>query len=254
MARVIVISLVVIILNCMVGCRPADSGRSRLLGPEIRTAPVVKTAGASETGLVEQLTTNRQAYYNALNSLIAYYEEKGNNMKLRWAKEELSKLESLPHYNYIVEAAVAPENLRPTDSISEADLLFKEAYRLEKDAGPLPFLKDENRLRNALELYNQLIKKFPKSDKIDDAAYQAAGIYEYFKDYSIALPYYKRVYQWDPKTSYPARYKVAQILDRYLERRDEALELYKQSLQLETLNPDQKQYVELRIKELTKGQ
>lgn len=254
MARVIVISLVVIILNCMVGCRPADSGRSQLLGSEISASAAVSPATGSETDLVEQMTNHRQAYYNALKSLIAYYDQKGNNMKLRWASEELSKLESLPHYNYIIEAAMAPENLRPTDSISEADLLFKEAYRVERDAGLLPVFRNASKLREALGLYNQLIKKFPKSDKIDDAAYRAAGIYEHFKDYSIAVPYYKRVFQWNPKTEYPARYRAGQILDRYLERKDEALELYRQSLESETLNPEQKQYVELRIKEITKGQ
>lgn len=182
-----------------------------MLGPELKAAAVIKT-GAGETDLVEQVSANRQAYYNALKSLETYYQEKGNSVKLKWAKDELTKFESLPHYNYIIEAVIAPENLRPSESISEADLLFKEAYRLEKDAGPLPVLKDVNRLRSALELYNQLIKKFPTSDKIDDAAWQAAGIYKYFKDYSLALPYYKRVYQWNPKTTYPARYEAAQFL------------------------------------------
>ena len=253
MARVIVTSVLVILLNCLVGCRPIDSGASQLLGPDIKAAPAVRPAAAGETDLVEQLTNNRQAYRNALKSLIAYYEEKGNNMKLRWAKDEQARLDSLPQYNYIIEASVAPENLKPTASISEADFMYREAYRLERDAGLL-FIKDENKLRSALELYNQLIKKYPTSDKIDDAAYRAAGIYEHFRDYSIAVIYYKRVFQWDPKTTYPARYKVAQVLDRHLERRDEALELYKQSLSSDMLDTAQKESVELRIKELSKGQ
>ena len=253
MARVIVTSVLVILLNCLVGCRPIDSGASQLLGPDIKATPAVRPAAAGETDLVEQLTNNRQAYRNALQSLIAYYEEKGNNMKLRWAKDEQTRLDSLPQYNYIIEASVAPENLKPKASTSEADFMYREAYRLERDAGPL-FMKDENKLRSALELYNQLIKKYPASDKIDDAAYRAAGIYEHFRDYSVAVICYKRVFQWDPKTTYPARYKAAQVLDRQLERRDEALELYKQSLISDMLDSTQKEYIELRIKELSKGQ
>ena len=253
MARVIVTSVLVIMLNCLVGCRPVDSGASQLLGPDVKAIPAVRPAGGGETDLVEQVANNRQAYRNALKSLIAYYEEKGNNMKLRWAKDEQDRLDSLPQYNYIIEASVAPVNLKPTASISEADFMYREAYRLERDAGLL-FIKDENKLRNALELYNQLIKKHPTSDKIDDAAYRAAGIYEHFRDYSIAAIYYKRVFQWDPKTTYPARYKAAKVLDRHLERRDEALELYKQARDVDKLDPTQKEYLELRIKELSKGQ
>jgi tetratricopeptide (TPR) repeat protein len=252
MARVIVTSVLVIMLNCLVGCRPIDSGASQLLGPDIKAAPAVRPAAAGETDLVEQLTNNRQAYRNTLKSLITYYEEKGNNMKLRWAKDEQTRLDSLPQYNYIIEASVAPENLKPATSISEADFMYREAYRLERDAGLL--FKDENKLRSAMELYNQLIKKYPASDKIDDAAYRAAGIYEHFRDYSVAVIYYKRVFQWDPKTTYPARYKAAQVLDRQLERRDEALELYKQSLSSDMLDSAQKESIELRIKELSKGQ
>lgn len=238
----------------MVGCKPVDSGKSQLLGPVLSASAVVAPAAGSETDLVENMAVHRQAYYNALRTLVNYYQEKGNYVKHRWASEELSKLEALPHYNYIIEAVIAPENLRPTNFISEADLLFKEAYRTEKDAGFLLVTKNAGELRKALDLYNQLIKKFPTSDKIDDAVYQAAGIYEHFRDYSIALPYYKRVYQWDPQTVYPARYKAARILDTYLEQRDEALELYQQSLKLEKLDSVQKEFAELRVKELTKSQ
>ncbi len=68
-------------------------------------------------------------------------------MKLRWAQDELTRLDSLPQYNYIIEASVAPENLKPTESISEADFMYREAFRLERDAGSLLIIKDENKLR-----------------------------------------------------------------------------------------------------------
>jgi tetratricopeptide (TPR) repeat protein len=108
-------------------------------------------------------------------------------------------------------------------------------------------------LRLALDKYNQLIKKYPTSDKIDDAAFRAGGIYEYFKDYTIALLYYQRAYQWDPDTIHPARFKAAYILDKRLHRRAEALELYQQVAKKKGQHGKYKVFAENRIRELTKS-
>lgn len=251
MARKILTCVFIVLLYAAVGCRPIDSGASQLLPTTIKNAPVVKPVGAGEADLVEQMTDYREAYRNALKSLVSFYDKGGNNMKFRWAKDELARLDSLPQYNYIVEATVAPENLRGTASITEADLMYNVAYRTEKDAGFLPIIKNENKLRSALNMYSELIRKFPTSNKISDAAFRAAGISEYFRDYTIAVVYYKRCYQWDAGTAQPARFKAAEILDRYLSRMDEALELYKQSLSVENLNEDQRQFANTRIAELT---
>jgi tetratricopeptide (TPR) repeat protein len=105
----------------------------------------------------------------------------------------------------------------------------------------------------ALDKYNQLIRKHPSSDKIDDAAFKAGGIYEHFKDYTIALLYYQRAYQWNPKTPYPAKFKAAFMLDKRLHRRAEALELYQQALQKEEKQHiDWRRFAEKRVRELTK--
>jgi tetratricopeptide (TPR) repeat protein len=158
-------------------------------------------------------------------------------------------------YNYIIEASLAGPNLKAKDSDNKANYLYDEAYRLEKAAKRLfvkPFI-DENLLRVTLDKYNQVIKQYPTSDKIDDAAYRAGGIYEYFKDYTIALLYYQRAYQWDSATANPARFKAAYILDQYLHRRAEALPLYQYALGNEKLSKDEQEFVQKRIEELTKG-
>jgi tetratricopeptide (TPR) repeat protein len=119
----------------------------------------------------------------------------------------------------------------------------------------LPILKDENSLRLALARYNQLIKNYPSSDKIDDAAYKAGVIYEYFKDYSIALLYYKSAYEWDPDGIYPARFRAARLLDKHLYRKDEALQLYQQAVKTEGRYEryrEWKEFAEKRIRELQK--
>jgi tetratricopeptide (TPR) repeat protein len=176
-------------------------------------------------------------------------------MKLEWAKKELAALNTSPKYHYIIEANIAPANLKVSASIPDADDLYYDALRLDKDAGTLPILKNQNQLRLALEKYNDLIKKHPSSDKIDDAAYKAGVIYEYFKDYSIALLYFKRAFQWDPDTIYPARFRAARILDKNLHRNAEALQLYQQAVKIEgqfDKYREWREFAEKRIRELQK--
>jgi tetratricopeptide (TPR) repeat protein len=243
----------------LVGCQDVDRGKGQLipqtgrqsLGP----ASVVNIADTSEVDIVEQMSVNRQAYRQGLELLAGYYLRTGNNMKLEWAQKELAALNTMPKYNYIIEANVAPANLKVSASIPDADNLYYDAQQLDKNAGALPVLKNENQLRLALEKYNELIKKYPSSDKIDDAAFNAGVIYEYLKDYSIALLYYKRAFQWDPETIYPARFRAARVLDKNLHRNDEALQLYQQAVKTEgqfEKYREWKEFAERRIQEMQK--
>jgi tetratricopeptide (TPR) repeat protein len=259
MARKVCTGVLIILLSVLVGCQNVDRGKGQLIPVSKRQsygpASVVNIADTSEADLVEQMSVNRQAYRQGLELLVGYYKRTGNNMKLEWAQKELDALNTMPKYNYIIEANVAPQNLKPTASIPEADDLFFEAQEIDKSAGTLPLFKNENQLRLALQKYNELIKKYPSSDKIDDAAYNAGVIYEYLKDYSIALLYFKRAYQWDPETIYPARFRAAQILDKDLHRNAEALELYQQAVKIEGKYDkyrEWREYAEKRIRELEK--
>ena len=257
MAKIILTTVLIVLSNVLVGCHGVDSGQSQLVPHQAKQSPaystVAKVPKGSQVDIVEQMAINRQAYRQGLESLIAYYHRTGNNMQLAWAEDELKRLNNMPQYNYIIEAGVAGPNLKAKASIPLADYMYEDAVRLEKRAKRLVVYIDEDLLRVALGQYNQLIRKHPTSDKIDDAAYRAAGIYEYFKDYSIALLYYQRAYQWDAETPYPARYKAACILDRHLSRRLEALKLYRQALEKEELNKNYKEFAEERIAELTKS-
>ena len=237
MARIVLTAVVIVLLNVLVGCQGVDSGRGQLVPARTRTsigaAGVVSVADAGETDFVEQIAVNRQAYRQGLQLLVGYYTRGGNNMKLNWAKDELSALDSIPQYKYIIDAEAAGANLRASTSIPEADEVYQDALDLQKQAGALIVIKDDDLLRLAADKYNRLIKRYPSSDKIDDAAYKAGDIYEYFKDYSIALLYYKRAYQWDPGTMHPARFRAARILDKRLHRYAEALELYREAIKTE---------------------
>jgi tetratricopeptide (TPR) repeat protein len=253
MARTILTAVLIVLLNVLVGCTGVDSGRSQVAPTYPGKAPVISIIDADETALIEQVALNRQAYRQGLELLVKYYTRVGNNLKLECAKKELAGLDSIVQYNYIVEAETKA-NLKADVSISEADALYEEALQIEKKGGPMPFLKDEKMLRLALNKYNQLISKHGSSDKIDDAAFRAAGIYEYFKDYTLAVMYYKRVYQWDRYTVLPAKYKAAYILDRKLHQRTEALDLYRQVLREEFLPESYREFAEMRVAELTKGE
>lgn len=256
MSRIVLTAALIILLNVLVGCQGIDSGASQLIPTNLAQSPwspeVIKAAQAGESDIVEQVAVNRRAYHQGLEMLVDYYTRTGDNMKLTWAKRELEALNKIPQYNYIIEATVAGPNLKATTSIPEADYMYWQAQQLEKKAKRLVIIKDENLLRLALDKYNQLIRKHPSSDKIDDAAYRAAGIYEHFKDYTLAVLYYQRVYQWHPDTVYPAKYKAAYILDEKLHRRAEALQLYQQVVKQKGLKETYKNLAESRIKQLTK--
>lgn len=255
MARIICTAALIVSLNILVGCQ-SNTGRSQLVTAPSDTSPgsigAVNIAEATEADLVEQMATHRQAYRQSLGLLVKYYNRTGSYEKLNWAKKELAAFNAMPQYKYVIEAEVLPADLKATTLIPEADTLYQDAVQLEKEAGLLPFGKNEQKLRLALDKYNQVISTHPASDKIDDAAFKAGGIYEYFKDYNIALLYYQRSYQWDPQTTYPAKFKAAFILDRYLYRRAEALELYRQAVKEQREYAEWIEFAERRIKELTK--
>ncbi len=250
MARTILTAVLIVLLNVLVGCNGVDSGRSQLAPAHVGPAPVVSVSDTSESDLIEQMALNRQAYRQGLELLVKFYSRAGNDMKLQWAKKELKGLNSVPQYTYHI---IADANLQANTSISSADTLYEEALQIEKKASTL-FIKDDKMLRLALNKYLHLIEKHGSSDKIGDAAYRAAGIYEHFKDYTLAVLYYKRVYQWDRYTVLPAKYKAAKVLDRKLNQRTEALELYRQSVHDEAVPRTYRDFAQLRINELTKGE
>ncbi|NIP26509.1 MAG: hypothetical protein GWN67_19035 [Phycisphaerae bacterium] len=250
MARTILTAVLIVLLNVLVGCNGVDSGRSHLAPTNVGPTPTVSISDTSESDLIEQMVLNRQAYRQGLELLIRFYTRTGNDMKLQWAKKELTGLNSMPQYTYHI---IADANLEASTSISSADALYEQALQIEKKASTL-FIKDNKMLRQALNKYLELIEKHGSSDKIGDAAYRAAGIYEHFKDYTLAVLYYKRVYQWDRYTVLPAKYRAAKILDRKLNQRTEALELYRQVIMDEAVPQTYRDFAQLRISELTKGE
>ena len=264
MARIAHTWALIIVLTVCIGCQNSNLGRSQIIpsspGQTVTAASVIDISDTSEADLVEKMAVSREAYRQGLRMLEAYYTRVGNYEKLQWVRREVQSLDTMTKYDYILSPEITMPSRKPIASIPEADRLYLEAEEFERQSGflpllDLPILKDENSLRLALGRYNQLIKNYPSSDKIDDAAYRAGVIYEYFKDYSIALLYYQSTYEWDPDGIYPARFRAARILDKYLYRKDEALQLYQQAIKTEGRYEryrEWREYGEKRIRELQK--
>jgi len=256
MTRIVTTAAVILILIAAIGCT-SDTGISQRLPQRSNVSvntpsdpPLPTPSTSNEIDLVEQMSKYRQEYRRSLQALIQHYDAMGNHEKTMWAKQEVEALDRIPQYRYITTADM-PENLKATERIPAADQLYEEAEKLRRDAGVLPVLKDEEYLRAALDKYNQLIREYPSSDKIDDAAFRMGEIHENFRDYTLALTCYQRAYQWDASTPYPARFKAASVLDRRLHRRAEALQLYQEAIVKESQFVDRKLMAEQRIKELT---
>ncbi|MHC4271577.1 MAG: tetratricopeptide repeat protein [Planctomycetota bacterium] len=251
MTRMSLTILLVVLLNILAGCYGPDSGRSQLIPSSDRPGEIpaveFRPADMSEVDVVEKVAIQRQAYEEGLKLLISYYKGTGNDMKLIWAEDELARLQQVPKYIYIMEANVAGPELKATESITEADYMYYDARSIDKKARQLLVIVDENMLRLALAKYNEVIQRHPSSDKIDDSAYYAGLICEHFKDYSIALLYYQRAYQWDPDTPHPAYYRAAYLLDKKMQRRDEALPLYQKFIERGIGNEQMKILAQTRI-------
>jgi len=258
MTRIVTTVAVILLLTLLIGCE-ANTGTSQKLpyrsSPYIgdSTQPLANATSADEIDLVEKMGADRKAYRRSLQALVQYYDAAGNHEKTTWAREELTALDRIPQYRYIIEAEVMPASLKATESIAAADQLYDEATKIERQAGPLlmpALLKDEQLLRAALVKYGELIRQYPTSDKIDDAAYRMAEIYKGFNDYTIALSFYERAYQWDSATPYPARFRAADILDKKLHERAKALALYQEAIVKEAQHTDLRLMAERRVQEL----
>ena len=260
MANKVCTLILIVLLSILVGCQNPNSGSSRRLPPRtmssIGTGQAINLTEAGEIDLVEKVAASRQAYKQGLELLVKYYSKTGDNQKLSWADKELKALNVIPQYDYIV-PVVQPKDYKATTSIPDADLLFEDALLLKKRAeivGQAILNKDEYRL--ALKKFEDIIKRYPTSDKIDEAAYYAGEISEYFKDYSIALEYFKAAYTWNPESDLPARFRAARILDQQMHNNAAALELYKQAVETEGRfgkNREWKDAAEERIRALEKA-
>ena len=196
-------------------------------GPTVTEKPTPlqqqKIAG-EEIGLIDAVVSARVLYLKNMQKLVDFYARTRNNIKLRMAREELESLQKMTQQDYIIIAEALGPNLRPQKNIPEAEKLYQEARLL--DNTPDPVKADENK-RKALDIYLELMSRYPESIRIADAAFYSAVIYENtLRDYYRAVIYYQRTYEWDPLTSHPAQILAARICHLKLNENRMAKQFY----------------------------
>ena len=211
-------------------------------------------ADVQEVDLVEELLVTRQAYHRSLETLHQYYGRQNDPAKLQWVDEEIAAARKIQAFKYFHDADIPGEWLRPTESIPAADALFDRAYaRLREGGHGVPALYREDVMLDALDMFTRMIRQHPTSDKIDDAAFYCGEIHKEYLKYQddIAVKWYERAIEWDPRTPHAARFQAAVVYDFRMHDRARALELYHEVLKRERFNRSNVSFAERRIKQLT---
>jgi TolA-binding protein len=228
MTRTVFIITAVGFVAALTGCGNVEkyANYNTPMTPAAQSGPAL----TSERDILEQLALNRQAYIESLQQLMNYYTTTGNEASLKLAKREYANVMASPQYAYVVEAQVPGAELRAAASIPAADALYDDAVATEKRAYVGPVVVDEKMLRLAMNKFTQVIRQYPTSTKIADAAFRLGDAHEHFKEHAIAAVYYERAAQWDKNIKSPARYRAAHIYDYFLHDRQKALMLYQDAI------------------------
>ncbi len=216
--------------------------------PGPRTGLGSKGKATSDVELVEKVIAARLDYRVALEALRAHYISVNDTERARWAEEELKEFHRVDKRAYNLDLDVPPPTLKAEKNIPEANELYKRGMTFKEKGWGTDYLDNQ---RRAELLFQQILTSYPESDKIDDAAYRLAEMYEgkAYKHYKRAAIYYQRVFQWNPNTQFDARLRAARLYDRVLLDRTKAVELYQDVLQHET-DPAWEQEAKKRLQEL----
>ena len=205
--------------------------------------------GGGDLEMVEKLITMRKDYQKTLEQLHAHYMQTGDFERARWAKDELIHFHRVPKHAFILDLFVPPPNLNGHTNVTEANKLFTWAMSFKDKGFGTEYIDNQ---RRAELVFQDILTKYPQSDKISDVAYMLGDIYESkaYRQFYLAAEYYQRCYQWNPKTTHEVRMRAARIYDRQLNNRSKAIELYKEVTTHET-DPRRIQEAQKRLTELS---
>lgn len=213
-------------------------------------------ANADEHALVEQTVAARQAWVSAIQRLEALYRREQNTEKLQAIELVQQRYDPVRVYMYFLDAEIPGPNLRPTAVIPEAAALYAEAMDLyNKGKGwTHTFVSTDYQLqRQALLKLLTLVRTYPTSTKIGQAAYFIGEIYkEYFNQNYRAVHWYQRAWQWDSGLDQPARFQAAVVYDLRLQDKVKALELYQESIKYDPWRLGNYEYATDRIEAISK--
>jgi TolA-binding protein len=246
---------------CLTGCgapqKKAEPTEPPVMGEGQGKPEVIPTefpsGKATEVDLVEKARLARAQYQQALEALLAYYRKYGYFDRSNWAEKEILELRGITRYPYLGDAVAQNPRYQPKEDNAGADALYSQALTLYKEATGLGgLIGGKEKLQKALDLFRQVIERYPNSDKIDDAAFYAGEIYasDDFKEYTLALNSYQRCLKWNPNTELPVKFRMAVLYDYRLRDREKAMDLYKQVVEAGK-NASNVRYAQNRIRQLT---
>jgi len=219
--------------------------------PRAQTPPPGSGPRPSDIELVEKLLVARRDYQKTLENLRTHYLQGGDIERAKWAEEELLLYQRIPKPAYRLELDVPPPNLSGLSNVPEANKLFTRAMAYKDKGWGNDFLDNQ---RRAEILFQELLTRYPQSDKISDTAYMLGDIYEDkpYRHYRRSAQYFERCFQWNPRTNHDARIRAARIYDRQLAERPRAIELYREVTTHET-DPRRLQEAQKRLADLSGG-
>ncbi len=199
--------------------------------------------------LVKKLLISRSEYQKTLEQLRIHYYQVHDLEKMKWAEEELRQYHRIPKNAFRLDLDVPAPNLKGDQNVPEANKLFLWALQFKDQGFGDNYIDNQ---RRAEVVFQEILTKYPHSDKISDVAFMLGDLYESkaYRQYYRAVEYYHRCYQWNPKTSHEARIRAARLYDRQLHDRGKALELYREVEQKE-IDPRRTAEAKKRITELS---
>lgn len=204
----------------------------------------------SDTASVERVLAARKEYQASLVALYQQYEKSGDRGRMKWVEEELKSFHVLnkPSYRLDIED-VPPATLKAEVNIKEANALYVEAMKYKDKGTGNDYTLNQ---RRAEILLQEILQKYPTSDKIADVGYQLGDLYESkaFKQHDRAAAYFERSFQWRKGGRTDALMRAATIYDRTLNERGKAIELYREEIANDT-EPVRLKEAEKRLAELT---
>ena len=211
----------------LVGLLVCLTVRPRRLNAATPAQEAARKLAGRQLMLIEKLESTRAAYERSLHEVVDFYEVTGDRYKLKLARKELAALKKkVPRHEYVT-VAEALLNARAAREIPAADRLFEDA-RYYDNLTSSARRKENKKL--ALERYLDVMRRFPESNRIDDAAYHTGRICEeHLKDYHKAMVYYEKCYQWNPATPFDARIRAARMAYHKLHDRRKAKLLYNEA-------------------------
>ena len=232
-----------------------DSRPIEWQGLKTTPPPAKSAANMRKVLLIEEVIRARREYLRAAVDLRAMYKDRKDKARTMHVQEMLDRFNPIYTYLYYLEAEIPPATLRAETTVVAADMAFDKAMKVYDEGTNLlrnikPSVRHKQRLA-ALKAFRDLVDAYPKSNKIGRCAYYIGEIYRRYDEWTRALVWFDRAWQWDAGLTEPTRFRAADIYHAQSNRK-KAIEYYRLSLKHEKSHPQLMEYARERLEYLTR--